>query len=747
MTLKISIFGIVQGVGFRPYALREAEELGIKGTVKNIGGVVEIMAQSDKQALDEYIQRLALHLPESAMIIDMEAKEVPQAPVFENFRIIKSDGEIETTPVLPPDIATCKSCEKELADSQNRRHRHPFISCTACGPRYTIMERLPYDRETTVMDDFPMCPACHEEYVTTEDRRCHAQTIACFDCGPELVYSNGGDPIEEGIKALNEGKVLAIKDIGGYHFACSALIGQAAEDIREIKLREKKPFAVMFPSVESIREYAEVSAEEEKCLKNPARPIVLVKKKGKKDMPFAVCGESRDIGAFLPCNPVQIMLTEACGPLVMTSGNISGEPIITDNGEILELWRKNEKLHGVLYHNRRILTPVDDSVMRVVCGKEQMIRRARGYVPLPLITNAEADRQIFAAGGDLKACFSLVSGKSAYLSQYFGDLEDADCYKAYQEGYQHMSKLHGIVPAVAVSDMHPGYFSSQFAEKLGLFEVKVQHHHAHIASVIAEHKLDGEVLGFSFDGTGYGTDGTVWGGEVLKCNGADFERVAHLKSVKLCGGDTISKNAKTAKLCYMVDAGLSSDEPEFKLIKSAVENGINTVKSSSMGRLFDAVSSLLGIKDYNDYEGECAIALEKAAAEAADMGIPPVKLTLPLCDGVYKTDELIRQIAEKAAAAGDYRALALGFHRALADAVINTAKEFKISKIALSGGVFMNRMLTEMCLKDLELLGFEVYINEKVPTNDGGVSLGQSYIAAKLGDKGLLSPKHEKQVK
>ncbi len=719
MTKKITVYGLVQGVGFRPYVQRTAESFNLKGNVKNIGGIVEIFVNADDKILDSFVQYLISNKPEGCEIFKTETEIVPDQS-FDTFKIIESEN-CDVIPVIPADIGVCEKCMNEFALKNNRRHNHPFISCISCGPRYSIIKKLPYDRINTTMEIFPMCKSCEEEYNTTRSRRCYAQTIACNECGPTLKYTKNGDPLKQAVADIKSGKVIAVRDIGGYHFVCSGTDENAVEKLRNLKLREEKPFAVMFCNADEVKQYAFVSEKEHKALTSDARPIVLVKKNDTNSFPANVCENSNDIGAFLPCNPVQYVLVRECGPLVMTSGNISGEPIITANEKMLEIYKKSPYLEGVLYHRREILTPLDDSIVRIIDDDIQLIRRGRGYTPLPVWLNEKTHRKIFASGGDLKASFCLMAENRAYLSQYFGDLENADSFDAYKTNIKRLSEILNTDADEFVCDMHPGYFSTEYTKSMCENPTYVQHHMAHIASVIAEHGIGDDVLGFAFDGTGYGTDGTVWGGEVFEYKSGEFTRVFHLKPVKMLGGDEISKNAKTSLNCYLWNAGIDVDD---KLTSAALDANINTVYSSSMGRLFDAVSAMLGICNYNTYEGKCAVMLEMEASKADKF----YHFTLPLINGEWDVLSLIKQILHTK---GDVKEIALGFHHAVANAVVEVCEKSNIKTIALSGGVFMNRVLTELCIDKLRKKGYNVYINRQVPTNDGGISIGQAYIMSK----------------
>ncbi len=695
MTKKLTFNGIVQGIGFRPTARRIAIDLGITGQVKNSGGNVKIVIQGNEQALEEFIQRLVALFEIKSY--QQEIIDDSYANTYSNFEIVHSDRDSKT-PFITADLATCKDCERELTDKNNRRYNHPFISCINCGPRYTIINTLPYDRENITMSAFDMCDDCSSEYTAVRDRRSHAQTIACNHCGPETNM-----PIKNAVDILMAGTVLAIKGIGGYHLACKADSIDAVNKIRKIKGREEKPFAVMFSSVDEIKKYCRVNEKERELLLSSARPIVLLEKI--KDFDKSVCGESDYIGAFLPCNPIQIMILNSVSPLVMTSANISGEPIIINDDEIKRL------NVDVLSHNREILTPLDDSVVYEVNGKTQFIRRARGYVPLAIDIGIKAKQDTLCLGGDLKSVFGFHRDNYVFLSQYFGDLDNKDVLDAYKSGIDRFGTLHSFSKDKIVCDAHPNYYSSNIYDNCK----RIQHHKAHSASVIAQHKLKGNVLCFAFDGTGYGDDGAIWGSEVFLFDNGCFNRIAHLDYVKVTASDEISKDADLALACY---TGTN------ELINKAIENNINVVLSSSMGRLFDAVCACLDIKHYNRYEGECACALESAAKKA----IKAYRLT-PSLD----PKKIIEQII-KAQDIAPVEEIALGFHLMICELITGIAVEqhekCNVNQIALSGGVFNNRIITSTAITMLEEKGFKVYISEEVPCGDGGIALGQAYISA-----------------
>ena len=793
---KIVVTGLVQGIGFRPFVAELAEELKLAGQVKNLGGVVEIIISGNKQAVDTFIHRLNLVSESNALPgcridsikqvswDDVSQEERNEASVWDGrFHIAESKKTRELRRFLPVDLPTCDRCAEEIHDPSNRRYRYPFISCTACGPRFSIQKAVPYDRETITMDSFAMCDACREEYTQKGNIRRHAQTIACEVCGPKLRYvtadgaGNGNtdsskQAIAQAIADLKEGKIGAIKDIGGFHFAFSPLHREAARRLREFKHRDKKPFAVMFPDIDAVKEYCSLSETEENLLLSSSRPIVLLKKK--KDFVPEVCGESDRIGALIPCNPLQILLLEETGPLVMTSANRGGEPMIISDEEMEKhLWNG---IDFMLTHDREILTPLDDSIYQVTEISPnakpyvQILRRARGLVPEPVALKRKLTEDTFAAGGDLKAVFALGRNELVYLSQHFGDLEDVRCMESESHGLLRMEELLEMKPKSVVCDMHPAYVSVQKAQQMSGEKgasaklLHIQHHHAHIASVIAEHGLYGKVLGIACDGTGYGTDGTIWGSEFLLCQDERMIRAGHFSMVKLLGADTGAKQADMTLLSYMLEArergydveafwekAISTDRTlppkNYVLQEMAWKQNINTVCSSSMGRLFDAAAALLDICHFNSYEGECAIMLEQSAHKGKRMidtkayaGSSDAERKAVLhakcqkADGVRQVDG-VKLLADMYHLKDRYskEEMAYLFHHAVAEAIVELAeqicKEMQITQVALSGGTFLNRILLAEVMEGLQERGKAVYINGKVPCGDGGIALGQMYLA------------------
>lgn len=797
ITNKITVWGIVQGVGFRPYIVKLAKKYGITGYVKNLGGLVEIVAQSDQFIMETFIEAIKKEKPGPSEIIHMEVKSIPKAESDLLFLergeafIIKDSGYITGEPVmLPQDLAICPACLRELQDEKNRRYRHPYISCMVCGPRYSIIDQVPYDRVNTAMAVFPMCKACKEEYTGIDDRRYHAQTISCKDCGPINLYQdrNLESKVQKeeagflaGVQAIKAGKIIGVKGIGGYHLCCSPFDKSAILNLRNLKNREEKPFAVMFPSVEAIRKQCHVSEAEETILNSTARPIVLVDNKNTEentDPPIhpSVYKISHSLGAFLPSTPLQHLLLEACGPLIMTSANFSGMPIIKDEEEMLTLMAENQDIQGVLYNQRDIRVRLDDSVIRIVDGNPQWIRRSKGYAPVAIYTGIEKKetlgQEILGLGGDLKSSFALSKQGFAYLSQFLGDLDEVDNLEVYKQNIDRMGNLLDIHPTCIVGDPHPKYKTYDYFQQLKHVKkakfLLAQHHHSHIASVMAEHGLQEPVIGVAYDGTGYGLDGTVWGGEFLICHEGNFKRAGHLENVAVLGGDKLSKEGWRYVACLEAQYKLALLEDVFgkapwnhkvNLIKAACENNIGTVNTSSMGRLFDGISAILDISYENKYEGYSAILLEnkgrdclgklkveakkqnKNLTEIIEKKIPKLKFTIE--NALDNAEMVIVKLKDLLVTVNEAKCgydldpelkekLALSFHLAVAEMTVESCMKIRekqgINKVALSGGVFQNKLLLEETLSKLRLENFQVYYNKSVPCNDGGISLGQVYI-------------------
>ena len=844
MFFEITVRGAVQGVGFRPYIHALAVKVNIEGCVYNEAGIVKIIIRAEEDVAQKFIEAMRREAPEGADIAAVEILRLRGSVVtdvilsngvslysllgeegtLKGFEILKSPQDMGMTekelPVIQPDIGICDSCLKEMLDPENRRYRYPLISCTACGPRYSIIRALPYDRERMSMSVFEMCPECREEYegrkkLSNAAIRHHAQTISCHSCGPQYVFKTSSevsppeDALDRAIKALAAGEVVGLKGTGGYQLLADPFNDSAVKRLREVKGREKKPFAVMFSRAADIHEYACISVGEESALKSPARPIVLLEKKRRperktttpavKEFSPETASESLYVGAFLPSIGMHRLLCDALGPLIVTSANVSDEPIIISDEGFYETFL--DRIAGVLTHEREILSPADDTVVYNLKDalSMQYIRRARGYAPLsvtPVIaagkgiktgmdTGSETGTDqvcikpgkdpgdILAFGADLKAAFCLKRGETSVVSQYFGDLENFETKRNYDRELQRAAALFGFKPSLVVCDKHPLYLSSQaaesYAKKHELPCLKVQHHHAHAASVMAE-KSWKSAIGVVFDGTGYGEDGELWGGEFLFCENERFRRLGQLKYLTLCGGDAVSTDAWLPAFCYLEAAGIRGDDQkgrEYDLVRAALKGKINTIESSSMGRLFDAAAFILGIRDRNSYEGECAIALENAAAEfinnteltvdvinayrngrystiGVDISAQNVNepLEIPVftgSDGIFQADQvkLIETLLCRHNAGNHSRVmqtmLAFEFHLAIIAMVkiicVNIRDKTGENRVALSGGCFANRLLLSGCISTLRAESFDVGWNTKVPSNDGGISLGQAYIA------------------
>lgn len=746
--VKLTVTGMVQGVGYRPFVRREALSRALRGYVQNSGGGVSICACGEREALDSFVRCLHSSPPRGTVYTSFEVNDA-EWQSFDSFFIEKSDRQ-RLKPMVSPDLAPCADCERALFDRSDRRYRHPFISCASCGPRYSLQTALPYDRERTSMADFALCRKCAEEYHSTDGIRSFAQTIACPECGPRLTYHlenrtlDRFDALDACIEHLKAGGIDAVKNIGGFHLACRADDEQAVRALRELKGREEKPFALLFADLDAIRTVAELGAREAELLTSSARPIVLLRKKDDDSIAPSVCGDSLYIGAMLPSSPIGHLLVREVGTLVMTSANRSGEPLASGIDRLNWL----PASVGRLDNDRPIISPQDDSICFVAdCGEEEekalLLRRARGYAPLPIELPTPLEAPTLAMGGDLKSVFALAEGALAYPSPYIGDLEDLATEGRMEQTIDRMKRLLGIEPTVALCDLHPNYHSAKLAEKQfqtnekkGGFPrklIKVQHHHAHIASVMAEHSLK-RTLGFAFDGTGYGEDGTILGGELLYCEGARYERLMHLRPLPLLGGDSGATDCRRTATAFLLASGSAPWDDRSRLLSAALTAGVGAVETSSMGRLFDAVSSILGICHANAYEGQAATMLENCAVRRLESGGDAAMLKLDAEEGIWRSDLLLLDLTNKKGSGVEIGALALGFHYAIADAIAEAAKGYSriyaCTDISLSGGVFANRLLLSACTRRLKALGLSVYLNEKLPAGDGNIALGQLFVAA-----------------
>lgn len=752
-TEMIRVYGIVQGVGFRPFVSREASDLGLCGTVANKGSYVEIHAQGSEKAVDELKKALESRPPERSVIMEIISAHLDEPP-FDSFEIIDSEKE-KGDIFVSPDIAVCEKCKGELFDKTNRRYLHPFINCTQCGPRLTIMDSMPYDRVRTTMADFPMCKDCEEEYTDPATRRYDAQPVCCNKCGPEVYIigseKKGAQAITAAREAVMAGKIIAVKGIGGFHLCCDAKNEGAVKRLRELKNRPAKPLAVMLKDISAARRECNFGEVQEKLLTGWQKPIVLLDKKTNGSLCESVAPDNPTVGVMLPYAPLHLLLfdyddgVEMTDSLVMTSGNVRGAPICRNDEDALS------EIAGfcdlILSHNRRILIRSDDTVMDTFEGKPYIIRRSRGYAPLPVMTSCSDKGQTLAIGGELKNTFCIRKGSLYYLSSYVGDMADIRTVKALEESVKRMCELLEATPQNVVCDMHPKYNTVAFAEGLDLPLKKIQHHYAHILSCMAENDYSEKVIGVSYDGTGFGTDGTIWGGEILLCDRTGFERMGSIKPFMQVGGDLSSKEgwriaAMIAGSAYGERGGEICEKlgictaKEYKLLSIMAEKKVNAVSSTSAGRLFDAASAVLGIRRSSTFEGEASMALQFAAEKFSrePFGIyePMEKLTaekegrIMLC-----TQALIKRLCQGMQNGEDKNRLSYEFHSLLADMTAQACRTISertgVKVCALSGGVFQNKLLLKMVKCRLEKMGLRVLIHSLVPANDGGIALGQAF--------------------
>lgn len=752
-TEMIRVYGIVQGVGFRPFVSREASDLGLCGTVANKGSYVEIHAQGSEKAVEELKKALENRPPERSVIMEIISARADEPP-FDSFEIIDSEKE-KGDIFVSPDIAVCEKCKGELFDKTNRRYLHPFINCTQCGPRLTIMDSMPYDRVRTTMADFPMCKDCEEEYTDPATRRYDAQPVCCNECGPEVYIigseKKGAEAITATREAVMAGKIIAVKGIGGFHLCCDAKNESAVKRLRELKNRPAKPLAVMLKDISAVRRECDFGEVQEKLLTGWQKPIVLLDKKTSGSLCKSVAPDNPTVGVMLPYAPLHLLLfdyddgVEMTDSLVMTSGNVRGAPICrSDEDALCEIAGFCDL---ILSHNRRILIRSDDTVMDTFEGKPYIIRRSRGYAPLPIMTSCGDKGQTLAIGGELKNTFCIRKGSLYYLSSYVGDMADIRTVKALEESVKRMCELLEATPQNVVCDMHPKYNTVAFAEGLDLPLKKVQHHYAHILSCMAENDYSEKVIGVSYDGTGFGTDGTIWGGEILLCDRTGFERMGSIKPFMQVGGDLSSKEGwRIATMIAGSAYGESGGEiceklgictaKEYKLLSIMAEKKVNAVSSTSAGRLFDAASAVLGIRRFSTFEGEASMALqfaaEKFSRESFGIYEPMEKLTaekegrIMLC-----TQALIKRLCQGMQNGEDKNRLAYEFHSLLADMTAQACRTISertgVKVCALSGGVFQNKLLLKMVKCRLEKMGLRVLIHSLVPANDGGIALGQAF--------------------
>ncbi|MDF2969079.1 MAG: (NiFe) hydrogenase maturation protein HypF [Nocardioidaceae bacterium] len=758
---RFQVTGMVQGVGFRPFVYVAGTELGLTGSVANDASGVVVEVEGPRPAVDELGRRLSRDAPPLAVVESVSATELPVVGGT-GFAIAGSHrGRTSGRTLAGPDVATCADCLRELADPADRRYRHPFISCTNCGPRFTIIRDLPYDRGSTTMAQFAMCDACAAEYSDPADRRFHAQPIACHDCGPrlELVEAGGGnshddDALHAAGRLLGQGAIIAVKGLGGYHLACDARNEDAVAELRRRKHRGAKPFAVMVRDLDAARAVADVDDVEAALLTGARRPVVLLARNdGAPLVADAVAPGNPDLGVLLPYTPVHSLLLDASGAagtglrcLVMTSGNLGGEPIAYRDDDAAV--RLAPLVDAWLRHDRLIHVPVDDSVSRVVDGRECPVRRSRGYAPLPVALPVPVPPTL-AVGADLKNTCAVGEGRYAWLSQHIGDMDDLATLDAFTASEGHLQRLVGVLPERLAADAHPAYRSSAWATRHadGRPVHTVQHHHAHVAAVMAEHGLDGreQVIGFAFDGTGYGTDGAVWGGEVLVADYKGFSRVAHLGYVPLAGGDASVHRPYRMALAHLRAAGVqwrpdlapvaACPPDELTVLDHQLASGFGTTPTSSMGRLFDAVASLAGVRHVVDFEAQAAIELEGLARGVdADGGYEFGLARAGSGPTLASAAPVVRAVVGDRGRGVPAEVVAARFHTALADLVVELARvaraETGLVTVALAGGVFANALLLSAARHRLEHEGFVVLSPQQVPANDGGIALGQLLVAA-----------------
>jgi len=732
--VRIRLRGIVQGVGFRPFVHQLAGRYGLAGYVLNSSAGLLTEVEGAAEAIDAFTDAIRAEAPPLAWIQEMSVEELASEGGA-GFEIRPSAVETGEFALISPDVATCPECLRDCREPGNRRFGHPFTNCTNCGPRYTIIRDIPYDRASTTMAAFPMCADCRREYDDPADRRFHAQPNACPACGPQLSAS-----LAEARARLAAGEIVAIKGLGGFHLACDPWNAAAVEQLRARKRRSDKPFALMVRDLAAVEALCAVSEADRAALTSWRRPIVLLPRLPSTRLPEAIAPGNRTLGVMLPYTPLHHLLFDGArfDALVMTSGNISEEPIVVENAQA------RERIGGVagwfLTHNRDIYMRTDDSVVRTFEGRERVLRRSRGYAPQTLDLGRTVP-EILACGGELKNVFCLTKGRHAILSQHIGDLENYETLVFFEETLANLKKLFRVEPQVVAHDLHPGYLSTKYAlEVEGLPKIAVQHHHAHIASCMAENGLDGEVIGVAFDGTGYGTDGAIWGGEFLVAGYRGFDRRAHLRYVALAGGDAAVRQPWRPALAYLMDA-LGADVPceaapeaQVRVVRRMIASGVNAVPTSSCGRLFDAVASIIGLRQEVNFEGQAAIELEMIAEDGCEERYPFALEG----NGPWGVDfrPAIESIVRDVHGSASRGRIAAKFHNAMAAAIVEVcrriAAESTLRRVCLSGGTFQNMRLLASTVASLRASGLEVFLHALAPPNDGGIALGQAAIAAAL---------------
>lgn len=746
--VRIHISGRVQGVGFRPTVWRQAVALGLTGFVRNVPAGVVLEASGAAAAVERLIAALRLRPPRQARIAALRVEEMAAAGrVASSFEIEHSAHSGDLQVGLPPDLAICAECRDELFDKANRRYRHPFINCTNCGPRFTIVARLPYDRESTSMAAFELCPACRAEYANPADRRFDAQPNACLECGPRLRLldasgaSRPGDPLDEALKLLRSGQILAIKSLGGYHLSCAAADAAALERLRARKHRPAKSLAVMFASLEELKRHCAVSLAEQAALLSEVAPIVILKRLATSTLPRLISPDTNDIGAFLPYTPLHHLLLAGLSPLVMTSANRAAEPIAITEQQLQPLL--GTVADGALVHDRAILRRCDDSVLKLAAGQPLLLRRSRGLVPDPIGLPWSAPA-ILACGADLKSSIALTRADQVFLSQHIGDLEDYAAARFFRETIADFSALLGVRPSIVAHDLHPDYHSTRYAlsaEAPPGQRLAVQHHHAHIAAGMLEHRLLAPLIGVALDGTGYGPDGSIWGGEFMVADLRSYRRLAHFKNYRLPGGAAAIQHPQRMAFSILLSEGLEAPPallPELDTVQRAqlralLLQGQHAPLSSSAGRLFDAVAALLGLGAEVSYEARAAIRLQSLADPRVVASYPFALLDEPPDGWVLSFGASLRALLADRLAGQRPAVIAAKFHNSVAAGVLAVCQRIRavegLQQVLLTGGVFQNDLLLELVRRSLRAAGFQVYSHSRVPPNDGGIALGQAAVA------------------
>ena len=742
---SIHINGIVQGVGFRPFVYQTACKLGLTGFVSNTSNGVRIEIQGTSEHIDTFVDTIQQKPPVHARIHALSIQAIA-LPNYTTFQIIESQQTNHCSPVMPPDISTCQDCLDEMNDPSDRRFQYPFINCTNCGPRFTIVKTVPYDRHQTSMAHFPLCDACQKEYTDPCNRRFHAQATACEICGPHVQLINSkkksiiGNPIQKAVEYLKQGRIIAIKGLGGFHLAVDATNIEAVSRLRQLKHRPHKPFAIMARDINALKTFAIVSSQEIQQLTSPQCPIVILEKKTSHQLADNIASK-RTIGVMLPYTPLHHLLMASFDALVMTSGNVSDQPIVSDNATAFEQLYFADFF---LVHNRSILNKCDDSIVRIINHHTSFIRRARGFVPEAIFVDCSMPK-ILAVGGHLKNTICLAYGQKAYVSQHLGDLSNVETRQWMKQTIALWIKMTGIHPEYVACDMHPSYESTRMANQMELPVIQVGHHHAHVAAVMAEHGLTESVMGIVLDGTGFGPDQTIWGGEILMCEKQHVKRIAHLSQVPMPGGESAIRFPWKMALTWLLESfgpeGLAIfkqlnaihdsqlDQHSIDMVNQLIDKGIHTIQTSSMGRLFDAISWILGGTPPVTFEGQAAIKLEEMASETDD------SYTWDIHFGetsIIFLQPMIKEIVSDVFNGKNYAVISAMFHNTLINMFNNLSlhlkKQFRPDNIVLSGGVFQNKRLLSGLTNRLKESNLSVYLPLKLPCNDGGISLGQAYV-------------------